>query len=60
MRHSFLCGAVLLGLTALAVGDPPGAPVKSIQPPPGAPGPAPEAAVIIKLAVTVGAPRSAP
>ena len=57
MRHSFLCGAVFLGLTALAVAEPSGAAIKSIQPPPGGPVPAPEPAPIIKLAVTVGATK---
>jgi hypothetical protein len=45
MRHCFLCGAVFLGLTALAVAEPPGAPVA----------PAPEPMPVVKLAVTTGA-----
>jgi hypothetical protein len=51
MRHCFLCGAVFLGLTALAVAEPPGAAIKGIQPAPGAAVPAPEPAPIINLAV---------
>ena len=60
MRHSFLCGAVFLGLTALAVAEPPGARLKAFNRPPARPYRRPNGAVIIKLAVTVGAPRSAP
>jgi hypothetical protein len=56
MRHCFLCGAVFLGLTALAVAEPPGAAVKGVQPRPGAPvAPAPEPAPIIKLAASASA-----
>ena len=59
MRHCFLCAAVFLGLTSLAAADPPGAPIKGIQPAPGAPTPvAPEPAPVIKLAVTLGAPKN--
>jgi hypothetical protein len=59
MRHCFLCGAVFLGLTALAVAEPPGAAVKSIQPVPGAPVVvAPEPVPVVKLAVEVGAPKT--
>ena len=56
MRHSLLCGAVFLGLTALAVAEPPSAPVKSIQPAPGAV-PGPEPTPVVKLAVTPSARR---
>ena len=48
MRHSLLCGALLLGLTALAVAAPPDGGVKAIQPPP-------EPAPVVRLAVKPGA-----
>jgi hypothetical protein len=56
MRHCFLCGTVFLGLTALAVAEPSDAPIKGIQPTPGAPvPPAPEPAPVIKLAASASA-----
>jgi hypothetical protein len=59
MRHCFLCGAVFLGLTALAVAEPPGAAIKGIQPAPGAPVPIkPEPAPVVKLAASPGSPQT--
>jgi hypothetical protein len=59
MRHCFLCGAVVLGLTALTVAEPPGTAIKGIQPVPGAPVVvAPEPVPVVKLAVEVGAPKT--
>jgi hypothetical protein len=58
MRHCLLSGAVFLGLTALAVAEPPGAEVKGLQAAPGAPVvAAPEPMPVVKLAVTTGAPK---
>jgi hypothetical protein len=49
MRYLFLCGVMFLGLTAWA----------GAEPPPGTPTPpAPEPVPVIKLAVTVGAPKT--
>jgi hypothetical protein len=59
MRHCFLCGTVLLGLTALAVAEPPAAAIKGIQPASGAPvAVAPEPVPVVKLAVEIGAPKT--
>jgi hypothetical protein len=53
MRHCFLCGVVVLGLTGLAVAEPPGAAIKGIQPAPGAPVVAtPEPMPVVKLAAS--------
>ncbi len=58
MRRCLLCGALLLGLATLAVAEQPGAGITSLQPAPGAPpGPAPEPAPVVKLAVTTDAPK---
>jgi len=59
MRHCFLCGAVFLGLTALAVVEPTGPAIKGVQPAPGAPvAAAPEPLRVFKLAVQLGAPKT--
>jgi hypothetical protein len=58
MRHFFLCGTVLLGLTALAVAEPTGAGIKGLAPAPGTAVPAPEPMPVVQLAVDLGAPKT--
>lgn len=51
MRNCLLCGALLLGLTAVVAAEPP---IAVLQPMPGAQPPAPEPTPVVKLAVTPG------